>query len=370
MERREDTGFMYLPGSDALKSAEYFNTRDNIGRKAVKRFMGEGSHWNYLENPTFDKYLQMPKVIVDADGAQELIGIGDTLSDEAMPRYLDAAGWAYAEAGLALSEDTAEHRVQLVAGAERVWSKALVNHLDLGRRYGEKWTLGEDLSHRLALNIAFAPLIKSIIVGNVADSVRESVMRDTVAIATDSSQILTETLESGDKVTSGQHLGFLFEANALMTLLSMNDARYIPLPSTARADSGYYHVSQTHDISIINQHWGEIRKLIPVEIKSRSTIRDRERYDALLLRGKMHLSVNDYDPRTTVRAFEGILNGTASKKEIESIEGISSKIRDMLRLYQKGLTPEGIATKSLTRFHNNDKAAEVYPELSRFPRKK
>ena len=368
MEHLEDTRFMYLPGNDALQSAEYFNSRDNIGRKVVQPYLVENAHRHYLDHPAFNEYVQMPKVIVNADGAQKLIEIGDELTQETMPRFLDAAGWAYAEAGLAMNNDSAERRVLLVKEAERAWHRALVNDLDLGRRYHEKWTKNDDTSHRLALNLAFAPLIKSIIVGNVADSVRKSVMRDTAAIATDSSRVLTEAYAMGDKQTSGHHWGFLFEANALMTLLNMKSAQYVPLPSTARADTGYYHASQTHDISIINQHWGDIKKVIPVEIKSRSGRKDRERYEALLIRGKMHLSVNDYDPRSTVRAFQGIVDGNATDKEIASIEVISSKLRNMLRLYQQGITPEGLAMDSLTRFHDTKKVAEVYPELSKLPR--
>jgi len=370
MESPADTRFIYLPGDDALKSANYFNSRDNISRKEVQPYMAEAAHWHYLENPTFDAYLQMPKFIVNAEGARELIEMGDELSKETMPRFLDAAGWAYAEAGLALNEDTAEHRIQLVKEAERMWHRALVNDLDLSRHYKEEWTRNEEMSHRLALNLAFAPLVKSIIVGNVTDSVRESVMRDTAAIATDSARAMDELFEQGEERTSSVHLGFLFEANALMTLLYMNNSQYVPLPSTARADSGYYHPSQTHDISIINQHWGEIKKVIPMEIKSRSGRRDRERYKALLIRGKMHLSVHQYDPRSTVRAFQGIVDGTASDKEVASIDNISSRLRNMLKLYQQGVTPEGLAMNSLTRFHDANKAAEVYPELSRFPRKK
>lgn len=369
MELPEDTRFEYLPGNDALRSAHYFNSHDNIGRKVAKPYMVENGHRHYLDNSSYDEYVQIPKFFVDIEGAQKLIEIGDELAGETMPRFLDAAGWAYAEAGLALNDASAEHRVRLVKEAERVWHRALVNDLDLSRRHSGEEASNEDMSHRLALNLAFAPLVKSIIVGNVATSVRESVMRDTAAIATHSTRALNEAYDRGDTETSGHHWGFLFEANALMALLYMNDARYVPLPSTARADTGYYHASQTHDISIINQHWGEIRKVIPVEIKSRSTRKDRERYKALLIRGKMHLSVNDYDPRSTVQAFQGIVDGTASDKEVASIDDISLNLRNMLRLYQQGVTPEGLAMNSLTRFHDTDKVAAVYPELSRFLRK-
>lgn len=359
---------LILPGNDSLRSAEYFNSRDNIGRKVVKPYSEANSHLKYLNNPAFEEYVQMPKSMVDDDGAARLIEIGDQLSIESMPRFLDAAGWAYAEAGLALSEDKAEHRVQLIKEAERSWHKALVNELDIHRRHGEMPAQGNDEPHRLALNLAFAPLMKSVVVGNVAESVLKTTLLDTVAIASDSSKLLTKAIARGDTIAKGEHLGFLFEANALMALLYMSESRYVPLPSTAKADTGYYHPAQTHDISIINQHWGDIRKVIPLEIKAYSSRRDRERYKALIIRGKMHLSFNDHDPRTTVQVFDKVINGMASEKEIESVDAMTSKLRSMLKLYQQGITPEGLALNSLTRFHDTDKLVEKFPESSKFPR--
>jgi hypothetical protein len=369
MEALGDTRFMYLPGTDSLKSAEYFNSRDNIGRKAVSAYRGEESHWRYLDNPTYDKYLRIPKLIVDSDGAQELISIGDELAGEAMPRFLDAAGWAYAEAGLALDKDSTVHRMQLIKKAEQAWHRALVNDLDIGRRYKEQRISDEESGHRLALNLAYTPLMKSIIVGNVTDSVRETVFKDTLAIAMNAAEIMEDAYKNGNHEVSRQYWGFLFEANALMTILHMNDPRLVPLPSSARADSGYYNASQTHDISIIHQNWGDIRRVIPVEIKSSSSLRDRKRYKALIIRGKMHLTINNHNPATTVHAFQGMIDGNASKSELDAIERNTLRIRDMLHLYQQGITPRGLATSGLTRFYDTNKLVEVYPELSKLPRK-
>jgi hypothetical protein len=368
MSSPEDTRFMFLPGNDSLRSAEYFNSLDNLEYDVVGPYIAQYAHREYLNNPVFEEYLQMPKSIVDDEGAQRLITLGDQLATESMPRFLDAAGWAYAEAGLALSKGTAEHRVQLIKEAERSWHKAIVNELYIGKQHSEIPMQGDDEPHRLALNLAFAPLMKSIVVGNVAKSVLKTTLLDVVAIAADSSKHLDEAVERGDAIARGEHLGFLFEVNALMALLYMSDSRYVPLPSTARADTGYYHPAQTHDISIINQHWGEIRKVIPLEIKAHSSRRDRERYKSLIIRGKMHLSFNDHNPRTTVEVFNKVIKGTASSKETESIEAMALKLRSMLKLYQQGTTPEGLAIDSLTRFHDTNKLVEQFPESSKTPR--
>ena len=365
----EDNHFMFLPGTDSLKSAEYFASSDNLEHDVVGPYIAQNAHRYYLNNSAFEEYVQMPKSIVDDDGAQRLIEIGDLLSTESMPRFLDAAGWAYAEAGLALSEESAKHRVQLIKEAERSWHKALVNERNIGRQHAEVPMQGDDEPHRLALNLAFTPLMKSIVVGNVAQSVIKTTLLDTIAIAADSSLRLNEAIVRGDIIARREHLGFLFETNALMALLYMSDSRYIPLPSTARADTGYFHPAQTHDISIINQHWGEIRKVIPLEIKARSSRRDRERYKSLIIRGRMHLSFNDHDPRTTVEVFDRVLKGTASSKETASVDAMALKLRSMLKLYQQGTTPEGLALDSLTRFHDTNKLVEYFPESSKAPRK-
>ena len=83
----------------------------------------------------------------------------------------------------------------------------------------------------------------------------------------------------------------------------------------------------------------------------------------------MHLSVNDYDPRSTVRAFRGIVEGTASDEEVAAVEVISSTLHSMLKLYQQGVTLEALAMNSLTRFYDTNKVAEAYPELSKLLRK-
>jgi hypothetical protein len=359
----ESVDFQPLPGSDALKTAYLFNPNRPLPYRAMSSYMVEGAHRKYLDNPAYNHYIHMHKVVVGESGAHVLIELADALQDESLPTYLDAAGWAYAEAGLASHTASAVDRVELITKAEKMWQRSIVNGVSIGETYDSTYKYGDNEGHRTALNLAFAPLLKSIVVGSVSPDVMKRVLRDTTEIAHDSKLSLDRAYNDQDIDAAAFHRGFLFEASALMAMLYMDDPRYVPLPATARADTGYFHREQTHDISIINQHWGEIRKVIPVEIKSKASNRDKRRYRALIIPGKMRLSIDGVDPRDTVDAFYDLQNGQATTKQAVEIERLSTQLREMLRLYQQGVTPEGLAVNSLTRFHDAKTVADAYPEL-------
>ncbi|MBC7564667.1 hypothetical protein H7100_00330 [Candidatus Saccharibacteria bacterium] len=363
MDTRESVDFQPLPGSDALRTAPLFNPNRPLPYKKMNTYMVEGGHRKYLENPAYNHYIHMHKVVVGESGAAALIGIADELKNEALPTYLDAAGWAYAEAGLASRSISTVERIELIAKAEMMWQQSLVNGRALGESYDAQYRYGENEGHRTALNLAFSPLLKSIVVGSVSSNVMQRVLRDTAEIAHDSKLSLDRAYATRDIDAAAFHRGFLFEASALMAMLYMDDPRYVPLPATARADTGYFHREQTHDISLINQHWGEIRKIIPVEIKSKASNRDKRRYHALIIPGKLRLSIDGVDPRDTVDAFYDLRHGQATTKQSMEIERLSTQLREMLRLYQLGVTPEGLAVHSLTRFHDAKTVSQSFPEL-------
>ncbi|HWT39942.1 MAG TPA: hypothetical protein VN081_01540 [Dongiaceae bacterium] len=363
MEARERVDFQPLPGSDALKIAQYFTPNRPLPFRAMRRYYQEGGHRLSLENPTYDHYLRMHKVVVGEAGASELRQIAQELETEELPTYLDAAGWAYAEAGLASRTVSTVDRVALVEHAERAWSRSLVNTLAISETYGREYRYDDNEGHRTALNLAFAPLMKSIIVGNVRPNVMRQTFLDTAEIAHDSRLSLERAYEQQDADAAAFHRGFLFEVSALMAILHMEDPRYVPLPATARGDSGYYHRDQTHDIAIVNQHWGDIKKVIPVEIKSKASRKDKNRYKALIIPGKLRLSVGSVNSSDTVDAFYHLAHSTASTEQLIAIEQLSAQLREMLSLYQRGVSFESLAMHSLTRFHDSQTVAKQYPEL-------
>lgn len=138
------------------------------------------------------------------------------------------------------------------------------------------------------LSLIYSPLVKSMVVGNVTDTVRHQVFSESALLGKIVADELERYSQAGCVDEVRAFVGLAHEVNALNTMLYIDDPRYLPMPSSARADSGYYHPEQTHDMVIINQHWGTIKKVIPAEIKGRTSLRDRQRYKALLIRGKMH----------------------------------------------------------------------------------
>lgn len=361
----EGVEFQPLPGSDALKTAPLFEPHRRLPYRKMSRFFEDGHHRRHLENAAYNQYLSLDKTIVDEEGAVRLQELAAELEKEELPAFLDAAGWAYAEAGIASREMTTVERVELIGKAEQMWARGLVNSISIGSALGEQFKGYENEGHRTAINLAFVPLMKSIVVGNVREEILHQTLIDISEIAKDSSESYSLARERGDWGAETHHKGLLYEASALMALLYMNDPRYVPLPSTTRGGSGYYYAKQTHDISLINQHWGEIRKVIPVEIKSFATKRAKRRYKALIISGCVRLSVGSANSQDTAEAFYNLVHTRASAEEVASIEQIATQLREMLRLYQQGITAEGTAINSLTRFYDSRTVAEQYPELSR-----
>jgi hypothetical protein len=177
---------------------------------------------------------------------------------------------------------------------------------------------------------------------------------------------------SGDIGGVADHRGFQYECNGLLSLLYLNNPNCIPTPSSARAGSGYDHRDQTHDISVIHQRWGKIHRVTPIEIKSAASLRDRQRYKALIVRGKMHLSVEGrYDPKETLNAFAEVYEGNPTPDAQKITLHASSTMHDLLVLYQKGNEIEDFKKiHSNTTFHNVEHVAKKYRELSPYPRTK
>lgn len=350
---------MDQPGFEKARSS-YVSDRE------LETYVGERSDLIYLTNPSFHHYIKMHKVALGPSGSQELSSLADTLAQENMPRFIDAAASAYAEVGLFNAQLSAVERVKYTQKAEEQWWRASEAWQDISGRDPSGTILDAAEPHRFSLNVALIPMMKSFIAGNVTKDVLHSSLEKTVEIGGRIRQALSRAALEKNMDGVASYVGVLHEINALTSLMYLDDVRYMPLPATARADTGYYHREQTHDISIINHHWGEVRKVIPVEVKSKASLRDKRRYQALILRGKMHLTPhNVYDPRVTNSLYEKVLSGEASLAECATVEQMSTTVRELLRLYQQGVSAETVAMRSLTKFHDTAIVGKQYPELAK-----
>jgi len=354
-----------MPGYDTLQELRADTTNDEVELGAVEPYILNTSHLKFLENDTYHRYLKMHKVALGASGYRELEHIGESLEGQYMPRFVDAGAWSFAEIGLFDQTRTRSERFEFVERAESLWQTALNREMQLNRSVQYGSLIDEhDTPHRLAVTLAFAPLMKDLVKGDVTSSVRMDVLRDVVSIAHMTASDMTAAREGGSISEANGYLGLMHEINAYSALLYNDDPRYIPMPATARGDSGYYHREQTHDMSVINQHWGTVKKVLPIEIKASASLRDRKRYRALIIRGKMHLTPDGVDPRKTNDAFNRYVDGTANLKDTLIVERLSHDVRDMLRLYQRGGTYERVALGGLTRFYTTRDVAKTYPGLA------
>lgn len=325
----------------------------------------------FAPNKAYDEYFKIHKVFVGETGGATLEDIGNRLEDEWLPRYLDAAGWAFAESALTQKNLPSVERMRLMEQANRAWERGLRSQQEFDDEEHREWLSDYTDSFRLALNLAYAPLMQSVIAGNVTESTRERIFADTLAIA-QLSVIQLDLAQKNQNVDAiADHVGFQYECNALLALLYLNNPNYVPIPSSARAGSGYDYRDQTHDISLIHQRWGKIHRVTPVEIKAAASLRDRQRYKALIVRGKMHLSVEGkHRPQDTLEAFASVYEGNPTPESMRIVTHASSTVQDLLVLYQKGEEVDSFKKiHSDTRFHDTAHVVKKYIELSPHLRK-
>lgn len=314
---------------------------------------------------SYAHYMDMPKTFVDMNQGQILIDIALDLKDEWLPDYLYAGGWAAAEAALVSKHMNAVGRMELLDLAETSWQAALSNQGDLNRTQDMPWLIETNKEFRLALNLAFIPLMKAIVAGDVTQNIREKTFADTLAIAEISSVQFRLSQKAQNAEAASGFSGLSHECNALLAFLYINDPNFIPIPSTYRAGSGYEHRTQTHDITILNQHWGKIWNVYPVEIKARPNTKDKKRYHALIIKGRSHLSLPGSKlPFETTAALAAVYSGYATEREVEIVRHATTTVKELLVLYRKGEIPEEFKEiASQTSFHDKEFVLEKYPEL-------
>lgn len=354
----EPVARLYTSEHDRLEG--YESLRPTQEREPAQPYEG------FSPNQHYAAYMNMHKVFVGQSGGRKLIAISAELENEWLPDYLNAGGWAAAEAGLVCDDLPSSERMNLLTRAEECWQKAMINQDALDNDPSKAYLSEPTGQFRMALNLAFTPMMKSIVAGNVTKKIREKTFADTLAIAQLSAVQLALASRNANIDAVGEHLGFGHECNALLALLYINDPNNLPLPSTYRAGSGYEYRSQTHDITVINQHWGEVHRILPAEIKSAASYRDKQRYKALIVRGKMHLTVpGKHQPIETADAFGRCFEGNPSDDDIRIVEHATSTIKELFSLYQKGDCPDEFKRiRTQTKFHTNDKLAEKYKEFS------
>lgn len=346
-----------LAGYDALQSSERQVTKPlEIDDATLERFSKIRPHMGHLANESYLNYIRIHKVFVNQKGSDRLVELAKDLEQEQLPEFLEAAGWAFAEAALVNMNETACTRLQLMNRAGSTWERALEASDAL-----QKTVLGELLStdsqpFRIAMNLAYKPLMEELVLGNITDRTRKKVLEDTLAITQLANVNTNLAWRNGCRDGVADMSGFIQEGNAMMTLLLLDDPRFVPMPSSSRADSGYFHRSQTHDIVIINQHYGKIKKVIPVEIKTHPSGADRSRYNALILSKTDLTATIHHSALSTTELIGRVVSGEVAPRDYEVVDKIKNRLKNKLDNYQKQGVTQANKFRTKTRFYNNRRA--------------
>jgi hypothetical protein len=319
----------------------------------------------FSPNPAYRQYLLMHKVLVGRKGGRQLDGIYHSLRDEELPRYLAAAGSAAMEAALVRTEVPTRDRLTLIDEGVACWDRSLGIQQDLNA-HAPDWWVDNSGPYRAALNMAVSPLFKGLVLGYIPRLLCRQVFEDCLNIAQANAVRIQLMANEGNALGVGDHVGFGYECNALLGFNRRFAGSRFVIPSFARADSGHHHSQQTHDLSLVEQERGAIKNITPIEIKASINRRDKERYKALLVRGIMHLSVNEsYRLTDTLDAITDCYEGTATRQQIMVADEISARLVGMYRDYCAGESLDELATaRSVTIFHDNGVVAANYPGLT------
>lgn len=165
---------------------------------------------------------------------------------------------------------------------------------------------------------------------------RDKVLGDVLAIAELARVHMSFARQSGVTTGGAELVGFINECDLIIGFYLTDNPSYVPISSTARADSGYYSKNQTHDVSLIYQSYGTIRKIIPIEVKKRPESSNARRYDALLLHAAdmARTGDNPVDVERTLELFSAIFNGVADASERYDFATICSNLRKRVTKYQ------------------------------------
>ncbi len=322
---------------------------------------------HFTPNPAYDRYLRIHKVLVGPKGADLLVDIHDSLSQETMPRYLAAAGWAATEAALVQTNKSTDQRLELLRSGVECWTTAIDTQKGFNDKTDQPYLIEPSLPHRMALDVACAPLFAGIVQGDVEKSVCEEVFTDCLNIAESNAVRINLASRDNNIDAVADHLGLGYECNAILSFNRRMRPNWFATPSTVRSDSGYYHPRQTHDVQVINQNWGAIKSVTPVEIKSAASARDRSRFSALIVRGKMHLSVEGkFGPDQTLGALAAAYSGVQTAEQANIAATVGERMLDMVKKYQEGgATVDFAPMRSATAFHDHTRVSALYPGIQR-----
>lgn len=369
--------------SQQAESAEYYTDQPTLfvpseltGYSTLRGLQQEvdpREEFSFQPNPAYEQYLKMHKIMLGQGSADLLVDISDRLKNEYMPRYLITAGWAAAEAAIIGEQYSTAGRLELINRSTAYWEQAIANQLELNETE-ERHLTDFAMPYRAALDIACVPLMRGVVLGRISRETSEEVFLDCLNIAEANNVRLNLAYRNGHVDAVADHTGLGFECNALLALNRLRSQSWFAMPALARADSGYYYGSQSHDLLVVRMKKGEIQNIIPVEVKSRTSLTDRNRYQALLVRGKMHLNLegrSGHTPDETTESIGAVYRNSATRRQEQVAQKVSDRFIKMLNDYYAGEYLGRVATERVKPyFRDNSLVIARHPGLSKLSQAK
>ena len=136
-----------------------------------------------------------------------------------------------------------------------------------------------------------------------------------------------------------------------------NTVRLAPervIPSTYRGGNGMHHKSQTHDLSLIKQHYGAIRQIQPLEIKTTVADHHRQRYWSTLLSSGTIISSLSNNPAVFNRSMLDVFNGNVSEAQFQAVQVAMDSLVQSLKTYRTAGKPKRHSMHTVTQFYGRN----------------
>ena len=311
------------------------------------------SHLDYLKHPLYSRYMRLPKGLLAPTDASVLQEVHEGLSGESATRFLFASGWAAAEAAVVMRgvANNEKVRKQLVEGAANTWSRAYDRAAAIAEA-GVEEDHHYSLKERIELALASVPLLEGIVTGDVNERILERVAAEYVRIGIENITFGQSKRELGDERRALFHEGLSCEILALLGLNEGLTPRRFAMPSTARNDSGYYLPRLTHDLMIFKQRGGQLKSMLPAEIKSHMTRQDRRRYKALIIDGGFMDVIRAGEPAPMIHLLARVYRGDGDRTDMVTADTLANNLWAIVAQYSSGDTLKIGNHQSVLRFHD------------------
>lgn len=290
-----------------------------------------------------NEYHSLAKYLTDGYTAEtKLVPFADALQTHGQHRHQLLAGWMYAESALVMHNRSTEDRELLLQASGECWQRA---HQSLVERDERKLLYDRDTpgikTLHCQLNLATLDMLRAIVRGDVTKESRQHLYDGILRTAVQTDIARNNLLALNDHSPyETPYLGFLHELNAMLLINRLQSTSAIALPALPRADCGNGEYNMlTHDIQVLNTRWGEIRHVLPIEVKATPQEHHYQRYTAAIVGGTVHLHPEKQrDPSylTSLLVKESL--GVADEADIALLDDATNKVIHAIRHGYNGTT--------------------------------